>query len=386
MLPIFLFALLLHFSSIYYTFSAGFYYPVSIDVFLYSTADLFLSFIVVFLVFNRYSRLRYNFSTVAVLNWEKFFINHKSILFVLVLYAGYLAYSSFGLIMQGVARHQLIEEYDAAGLDYMIISGFFKLAFPFALLFVKNNKIKTMLFVGLLLCLIITASRSELRYVLNFLLMYMLFFRGWDFFKKFFILVITGISFIVLATLVTIFIQNRPVSDGFYAVFDMIKSVLQYQAYGYYLAEISLEAGSDADKAMFPFFGYISEFMAKNLGGAVTPIDSQFVGELHVIGTSSANGRPFLANVVYPWWSWFISYFGVAGLLIKAIFIFCFLSLLLNFKMMFSLILLLSFVILGTTAAHPFLTLTHTISFSVAVFLDFYIILYTKILKCRSCE
>lgn len=384
MLPIFLFAFILHFSAIYFSVNAGFYYSISDEVIMYSTADLVLSCVVVFFVFIRFNQVRNTFTFSSVHNWEKVFLKHKFIILALVFYAAYLAYKSFGLIMQGVARHQLISEYDTAGFDYMILSGFFKLTFPFALLFIKDYKIKIMLFIGLLLCLVITASRSELRYVLNFLLIYMLFFQGAEFLKKFSILAATGLIFIILATLVTVFIQNRPMSDGLYSMLDLIKSVLQYQAYGYYLAEISIEAGASIDKALYPFFGYVSEFMSKLLGGSVTPIDSEFVGELHVIGTSTVHGRPFLANVVYPWWSWFVAYFGAAGLLIKAIFIFCFLSLLLNFRMMFSLVLLLSFVILGTAAAHPFLTLTHTVSFAVAICIDIYILMFAKFSKSRS--
>ncbi|WP_264346297.1 hypothetical protein [Rheinheimera sp. MM224] len=174
------------------------------------------------------------------------------------------------------------------------------------------------------------------------------------------------------------FIQNRPVADGIYSIFSIIRSVFLYQSYGYYLAERALEAGHNIDKGLYPFFGYASEFIAKLIGGASVPIDSKFVGDLHVLGVGSTDGRPFLANIVYPWWAWFVAYFGFFGLFVKAIFVFFFLSFLLNFRMIFSLVLILSFVILGTAGAHPFLTLTHTMSFAVAFLLDLYVIAFSK--------
>ena len=198
---------------------------------------------------------------------------------------------------------------------------------------------------------------------------------------KFFLI---SCSMIAFALFTTGFIQNRPISAGFYALIDLTRSVFTYRAYGYYLGEIAIQNSFYMDKLIFPFGGYISEFFMKNITNVIVPIDSEFVGGLRHLGNNPKTGSPYLANVVYPWWSWFVGTYGVLGLLVKALYIYILLYIILMKKMLFTLVILLSFILLGTAVSHPLMTLTHVFSFFIAFCLDFSILYSVK--KKSTCN
>lgn len=374
MLIVLFVAVLFHFFSIYYSCNEGFFVPISDNILVYSTIDIFLSFFVTFLVLNKYPYIKQKTSWILSSQYVVVFEKNKITLIAVILFAAYLAYLSLQLILLGHFRHELLREYGTGGVGYMAISGFFKLLVPLVFYFGSTKSLKLISILGLLLSILITASRSELSYVINFLLIFLMFTNKKQIKEKIFKVFSFSLFLIFFAILATTFIQNRSISSGFNAFYDIFNNMVQYRTYGYYLADISLKAGEGVDKILFPFFGYISEYFIRFFWQTDLPIDSEFVGQLHYIGESYLTGRPFLANVLYPWWSWFVGYFGIIGLLVKALYVYFLLSFCLSRKLMFTLVLLLSYVLLGTSSAHPLLTLTHTFSFFIAVLIDFAVI------------
>ncbi len=372
---VFLFAFVLHLLTFLITMDFGFQKSLSLEALTYSTVDMLLSYFVVALIYFRFPSFFKSGETYFKYSYASFFDKHVKFLVVLVLIAAFQAIESINLILSGIARHQLLQEYDRGGLVYMLVSGIFKMLVPLVFYFGASKKVKTLALVGLLCTVMITASRSELMYVINFYIILMIFDSSKNQIMR---LSLVVLSMVFLAITSTIFLQNRPISDGFYAVLDLTRSVFQYKAYAYYLSDISLEKADSIFKVLFPFFGYISEFVIKVVFGSVDPIDSEFVGHLHYLGSSPVTGRPYLANVIYPWWSWFVGSFGFFGLIIKAMYCFALLYFCAGKRMLFTTIIIASFTLFGVSGAHPLLTLTHTLSVVSCILIDFGILFFTK--------
>ncbi|MBB1295374.1 hypothetical protein [Pseudoalteromonas sp. SR41-4] len=370
---VFFTALFFHFGAIFFSFDNGFLTNIKLETIIVSSVDLLLGFLVLYFVLQRFKGVKYQFAELYEESYLPVIERLKPVIFLLLLWSAFLAFQSYSLIGAGILRHQLLKEYDAGGLDYMILSGFFKLLVPFVYCFRSSLNLKVMSLLGLIMVIIITASRSELRYVIHFFLILMIFNQGREGSVRLIKFTLMAFLMIAFAILSTSLIQNRPISDGVNAIFDIVRNVFTYRAYGYYLGEVAMQNSFYLDKLFFPFGGYISEFFMKNITNITVPIDSAYVGGLHELGTSPSTGRPYLANVVYPWWSWFVGVFGFLGLIVKAIYIYILLYMILLRKMIFTLVMLLSFVLLGTAVSHPFMTLTHVFSFFVAVVFDFVI-------------
>lgn len=367
-----------HVSSIAFSKDAGFSQEISSEVIVYSSLDVLLSFFVVWFVFKKFTWLKYHAEDVVTNTYIKVFEENKFILYLILGFTAFLAFQSFLLIMQGVARHDLMREYETGGMDYMVVSSFFKILVPMAFFFRTSLNLKLIAISGLILSIVITASRSELAYVIKFFMILLLFTNQKTLLPKVWKFSIISVSMIFFAIMSTSLLQNRPISEGFGAVYDIFINVITYRSYGYYLAEYSMEAANYIDKVFFGFFGYASEFLVRRFTTPEVPVDSIFVSELHYLGTSQITGRPFLANVIYPWWSWFVGLYGPLGLVLKAAFIGVVLYVLLSFRFIFTVVLLLSFVLLGTMSAHPLLTVTHTFNFVITLAIDFMVWRYAK--------
>ncbi len=372
---VFAFVLLMHFSTLIMSGGMGFKNDISFEVMVYSTIDVLFSCLIVALILVRFPYFYSNSEEVFKAKYAKFFDDHYILIAILVLVTAYEGYSSIGLIMSGIARHQLLQEYERGGFIYMISSGFFKMLVPAVFYFGASKKVKLLSVLGLIFVLSITASRSELKYVINFYIMLMLFSSSKNQVAR--VCIVVSIM-ITLAILSTIFLQNRPISDGLGAVWDMARSTFQYRVYSYFLADLSLESANSFYKYLYPFFGYISEAPLRLFFGTPNPIDSSYVGDLHYLGTSPTTGRPYLANVLFPWWSWFVGSFGFLGLIIKAVYSYALLAIVSSQKMFFTTVFLLTFILLGTGGAHPLMTLTHVLSIFTCVLIDITISIRNK--------
>jgi hypothetical protein len=377
-LLIFLYVAFFHFSTLIFSNGAGFSKGITEEVIAYSSLDVILSFFVVWFVFKKFTWLKYNAEEVVTNTYIKAFEQNKLVLYLILGFTAFLAFQSFSLIVQGVPRHELMREYETGGMDYMIVSSFFKILVPMVFFFRTSLNLKVIASCGLILSIVITASRSELAYVIKFFMILLLFTNQKTIISKVWKFALVSICMIFFAIMSTSVLQNRPISEGFSAVYDIFINVITYRAYGYYLAEYSMAAANHLDKTFFGFFGYVSEFFVRRFTTPEVPVDSIFVSELHYLGTSEITGRPFLANVIYPWWSWFVGTFGPLGLLLKAAFIGFILYLLLTLRFIFTVVLLLSFVLLGSMSAHPLLTVTHTFNFIITIAIDVLVWQYAK--------
>ncbi|WP_338460474.1 hypothetical protein [Escherichia coli] len=294
----------------------------------------------------------------------------RPLIITIMLISVYQASISFKLIMLGVARHELIIEYSRMGVLYIFISNFFKILTPFVLFF--NCKIKTKLIcvIGLISVLIITASRNELAFVA-----YMLFFLlTYNVSKK----IIGGIalfscSLIFIAFLATVFLQGRPISEGLNGVIDVVKTHLLYKIYSYYLSEVSLAAGQGFEKFLYPYIGYIYERVIGEFFLLDQPINTTFVSNYLYLGYNADWGSSYLANVVYPWWSWFVAQYGFIGLAIKSIFSFAIMKILLRSHMLVTLTYFSCFLIYFSPGGTLFLTANSVMTFTIAIIIDLFI-------------
>ncbi|WP_198594351.1 hypothetical protein, partial [Vibrio lentus] len=297
-----------------------------------------------------------------------FFCRYSIVLYILIFIGFFEAYKSFSLIMAGVPRELLLTEYGRGGLFYMVMSGIFKILCPATIFFSCGKKNIAIAFVGVVLSITIVASRSELSFSIYFLLV--LFIHGMtkqDIIKtsKFICL------FVFMAIVSTIFLQNRPMSDSLDAVYDIASVFFTYKAYSFHLAKFAIEASSHFENVFFSFFGFPFDSVLRKTFGKSIPIDSDFISNVRYLGVNPSTSRPYLANIMYPWWSWFYGSLGFLGLIIKALYTYVILVTSDRLRMPLTTSYVMFYILFGTTVSHPIMTITHFSSFILVVLLDF---------------
>ena len=368
-------SLFIFLNTLYFALDSSFKTSIPESFLIYTTVDYFLSVVVVFIIWYKFSHW-FNFEYESIRsNLNKIAGKYVLILYLFLLIAIYESYISFQLIMDGIPRHELLREYGRANFSYMLVSGIFKVLFPVFIFFKVRSHFVFLSLLGLLFSLVITASRSELSYAVNFLLILCIFKVPLNHIVRMGVL---GFLLIFLAIYSTVFLQSRPISDGVTAFYDMYQNLFTYKAYSYHLSHFSITISQGFETVLFPFFGYPSEILIRLFTDKHYSVDSNFISDLRYIGSNPITGRPYLANVVYPWWSWFYGSFGYFGLLLKMIYIYILLFYFAKNRMMFSTINMLSTVLLGASGAHPFMTVTHTLAFCSYIILD---LMYKKLSK-----
>lgn len=362
------FSFIMVMSSIFIIHDFGFSYELKSETLGYVIFDAILN-AVVFLIFFIFFKNKLNkelgcFVTYSVSKIDALFPIILFIMFISI----YQASISLKLILAGVVRHELILEYSRMGITYIIISNFFKIITPIVLFFDCKTKTKVACVIGLISVLIITASRNELAFVA-----YMIFFMmSYKFTKK----MIGGIALlscflVFIAFLATVFLQGRPISEGFDGIIDVLKTHLLYKIYSYYLSELSVIAGQGFEKIFYPFMGFIYERIISVFFILDRPIDTKFVSEYLYLGYNIDWGSSYIANVVYPWWSWFVAQFGFMGVIIKAVYSFAIMNTLLRFRMLITLTYFSCFLIYFSPGGTLFLTANAVMTFFIAMSIDF---------------
>jgi hypothetical protein len=122
-----------------------------------------------------------------------------------------------------------------------------------------------------------------------------------------------------LSLFITAFIQNRELESHFFGPFKPLEDYFLYGAYSYILAAKAIEVASDGEKYIFPFFGYLTEYVIVKFDSSQNVVDSQFVAKFVLFYSDI---RQHAANVSYPWWAWFYGAYSLLGvLLLKPLFI-----------------------------------------------------------------
>jgi len=300
-------------------------------------------------------------------NYQSFVEQAKLLIFSLCIYSLYLAYKSFSLIMLGAVRQELIGEYNTMGFGYLFVSSFFKILFPFALLFKSNIYSRVFIFVGFFSTMLITGSRSELTYAGYLLLTLAAFSSDKRIFIKLFF---TMVAFLLFGLFITVFAQNRPVGDGVLGLISVFDKHFFYRAYSIHLSEISIAASNSFEKIFYPLFGYPAEWVMTKIWNIDTPIGSEYISKYHSLGLDPLFGREYIANVVYPWWSWFVGAYGVIGLVIKAFYCYILLTSIKALKLPLTFIYISCYVLFIGQAGTLLMTLNSVIVFFFAVIID----------------
>ncbi len=335
------------------------------SIYIYSTMDMLITCLVLYSIWNVSNR-RVKEQINAWCRVEKVSHTILCITIVLFIYALSLAFSSISFILSGATRQALITEHNMFGFGYLLVSSYFKIMFPMYLITNVRKLFKFLLGIGFLLSMIITASRNELIYA-GYLIATIYMIR--DFRHGFKTVTIVIVAFMLLAFFITI-MQGRPVGDGFISVISVFDKHLLYRSYSLYLSDRVTSMPLDVDKYLYPFFGYISDKFLSILSLVNNSIDNSFVSHYEFLGYDKGTGNYYYANVLYPWWSWFILAFGPIGILIKSIYIFFVFYVLLRVGFIFTYLYLMSIVLYSSPFYTPLITIGGVISIFITVFID----------------
>lgn len=343
----------------------NFFLPLNLEVYIYSIADIIFVCIVVF-IFWSFSRNEIKETLNKWTNIREIEPLTIIISFLFCSYSLYLASTSVSLIIIGATRQDLINEYDMFGMGYLIVSSYFKVIMPLYLITNVDKKFKILLVTGFLSSMLITASRNEMVYAGYLIATIFTIFNAK---RSLFVMVIVITIFSIIGFILTI-IQGRPVGDGFSSIFLVIDKHILYRSYSLYLAERVLDLHLDVNKFIYPFFGYISERFLSSFYEFTDPINNEFVISYKFIGYDPDTGNDYFANVLYPWWSWFILAFGAVGLIVKSLF--CSLILYVEYKLKLTLTIIYTLSILMFSAPFytPLITVAGVLSFIWAILCD----------------
>lgn len=353
--------------SLFLVNSWGFSYEIRDDIYISIILDSAFTSLLVFIFFavNK-SKIIYifdRFNGERIQNFDRLWIFSL----ILMLVAVFEAIVSLKLIFSGAARHLLIVEYNRMDLTYILISNYFKILTPILFFFNAPNRIKIISVIGLLSVLMITASRNELASFIYFYFSLMIFRFEYKKLAKFSLLLFAVLS---ISLMITTFVQGRPISQGFDGIVDVAKTHFIYKSYSFFLAEWSYAVSGDFEKIFYPFFGYISDKLLGLFFNLNNPIDTEFVSRYMYLGYNSDWGSSYIANVVYPWWSWFTGFWGYFGLIIKAVYLYFLLVVAVRFKFFVTFSYLVYYYLYISSGGSLFMTFNSTVTIIIAIILD----------------
>lgn len=359
-----IFILALHVFTVYFSYQFNFINAVRFDYVLLYAFDSLLMAMVLFLIFfqfrSRFIYFNQNLDLDGYLYSIRFFI------LIAFVFLAYKALGSILAIISGARREDLVlGEGAVTGIDTAIFSFFIVLIFTFYAYFGKRLYVTLLLFLGVVLSMSIGASRSEL---ISIALLYIILCGFFGFWEKKWTLILGSITILAAAVMVTIFLQNRPIAEGFSGFYYIVESFFKYRTYSLFLAEHAITAADTFEKILYPFLGYLIERPFAYLSPTV-PIDSNFVTQYHYLGEYKPH-HPMLANVLYPWWAWFYGAFGVVGLFLKALFSYLVFFFLLKNRLFFSFFIFVLLFVVSGAVKHPFLTLGGVVSVIICIFFD----------------
>jgi hypothetical protein len=363
------FSLLLGIVGVAYSYHEFFYSSPNIANVMYALFDFFLSGTVILLIFRVIpsNTLEQAFELIES-NYLTVIKKLKYLIVILSLWSIYQAYNSIGLIILGAVRQDLILEHGTMGVDYLIVSSFFKVLVPFAILIKSNNILRVMIVIGFFATMFITGSRNELTYAGYMIAVIAIFHKDKIVLLKLFYVFLAFLSF---ALFITIFAQGRPVAEGVLGVKDVLEKHFFYRAYSIHLADYSIAIAGNFEKLFYPLFGYPFEWLLNKLNFLIYPVGSGFISEYHFIGFDAIKGNHFFANVAYPWWSWFVGTYGPMGLVIKALYSFFLIVTFIKYRLWITNVYFITYVLFMGQGGTFLLTLNSVIVLFICVLFDF---------------
>ena len=357
--------LVIYVFSIYFLYLLPFTYTVDTDLIMLSVVDYLLSITTVYIFFMVNKYRIFDIDQCLKVRYLNFIKNNFLFFLILVLYSLYATYKNLMLVvLSGYNREGLLNEVSAGYLD-MLLPNLFSCMFVVSVIYKYPFRIKLLFLTGVISVMLFYLSRSNLLFLIFFPIVFLFVFQYKLNYKKIMKFLLIGFSIVIFASYITI-LQGRAENIQ-EVIFKIAETMFRYKAYSFYLAEYAIEVSSGIEKSLFPFLGWFSEKLIA-LGWKVdNPISiygSNFVFKFHFLG----NG--YRANVLYPWWSWFYGYYGVLGLLLKAVYTYAILYVTLRFKLSLTFLFFLYTVLFNIVVKHPFINAAAFYAFAVLIILD----------------
>lgn len=370
---VFLLSSLIFISSLLYTFILDFSYSVQIEVLVASLLDWFLTILIIILVMRLYPRRflhlynHFNFTVRYALNKNVILIS------VLTLIVMYFAYSRLHFILAGATREELVFGNTSNRL-MSLISPIILFVCAYSVIFRLKAINIVFLLLGVVAIGVYNLSRSEFAslifIMLTFTVIKKISLRQALFFICFFVVMIFWV------TVMTMY-QGRAQSLAT-SLMGVLNAFFKYKSFAFYLSEYAIaKVNGDVEHVLYPFFGFIIERFLSIVELVSNPIsvqDSNFITDFHRLGPSTE----FDANVLYPWWSWFYGCFGIVGILLKAIYVFCILVVVIRTRFAFTSIYIIYVMLFTSFYRHPLLNADSLFSLLAIILLDIFFLIKIK--------
>ncbi|WP_323923923.1 hypothetical protein [Aeromonas veronii] len=360
-------------SSLLYTYILDFSYPVDIEVLVASILDWLFTVLIIALVMRMYpTRFLYlynhfNFSVRCVLNENMVLIS------VLTFIAMCFAYSRLNFILAGATREDLVFGNTSNRL-MSLISPIIVFVCAYSVVFSSKAINIAFLLLGVVAIGVYNLSRSEFSNLIFIMLAFTVIkkisLRQALFFVFFFFVII------VFVTIMTIY-QGRAQSLAT-SLMGVLHAFFKYKSFAFYLSEYAIDkVNGDVEHVLYPFFGFIIERFLSVIELISNPIsvqDSSFITDFHSLGPSTE----YDANVLYPWWSWFYGCFGIVGILLKAIYVFCILVVVVRTRFAFTSIYFIYVMLFTSFYRHPLLNADSFFFLLAIILLDLFFLMKIK--------
>ncbi|EGR3326782.1 hypothetical protein DXE02_10065 [Vibrio parahaemolyticus] len=346
--------------GIYAYLNGGFYQKLELDVFIYSAIDIFFTCIVVSLFVNkRYARELSELSSFFEINKNKLFL----IFVLLAIIPVFYSIHSINHFLSGGIKEEL--KFPAFISIYMMFfSTLTKVLFPISVA-LKSSKRYVMapLFFCLFLSLSFGGSTAELLFVMFSFVVLSLMYKLLPI-NKIILLIVSLFSF---AVLISALVQSSRYGGNLFAIpFKLFMKLATYRSFSFYLADYVNQLESYY-MILYPFLGYGAGKFNEIFSSSANLYNNEFVMVYRNIGFF--NGNYYLANVIYPWWSFFFQSFGIIGLFIKPVYLFFIFKVVTLFRLRVTLFFLIVYNIFLAQQTHMLLTInSYVLFFSLIVF------------------
>ncbi|WP_229620166.1 oligosaccharide repeat unit polymerase [Vibrio parahaemolyticus] len=344
-----------------------FFYDLHFETMLLYTLDYFLviATIFIFLTSNKSYQevsIEYfsNINRLLTKTWLGWFF--IGLIFIVV---SFNVIPRIPLILSGVTREELVFEYGRSRA--MMFCTAIILFMTASVLTSKSSLfIKGVFLYLFLLTVLYSLSRSDILSLIYLLLIFYSL-KKIDL-KTIVYLTLILIVVVVFSSAITIY-QGRSV-DIVSGIYNMSESLFKYSTFSMYLSEkVISDYSGDFEKIFFPFFGFLSErFLSvfANLDNPVGVQNSSYISDFVPLGYSNM----LSANVVYPWWPWFVAIFGYSGLFIKFLYSTALLTIIYRLRLIFTTQYMLYVLIFVQFRKHPFLNNDSVYFFVSIIMLD----------------
>ncbi|MCS6206981.1 hypothetical protein [Shewanella baltica] len=276
--------------------------------------------------------------------------DNVTLIITLSLIVMYFAYDRLDLILAGATRENLVFGNTSNRIMSLLSPA---VVFICAYSIVFRLKIINIVFLllGVVAIGVYNLSRSEFSNLIFIILVFTIIKKIGLRQALYFVCVFVVIMFFV--TIMTIY-QGRAQSllSSFMGV---LNAFFKYKSFAFYLSEYAIDKVSgDFEHVLYPFLGFIIERFLSIIELVSNPIsvqDSSFITDFHRLGPSVE----YDANVLYPWWSWFYGCFGVVGIALKAVYVFCILVVVVRTKFAFTSIYFIYVMLFTSFYRHPLL-------------------------------